>query len=179
MKRNVKIKDKVFEIFITETEISAIIHGMAKKINEMRIKNPLFISILNGSFLFTADIMRKISIPNSEVSFIKLSSYSGQSSRGKVDKLIGLNKSIKGRNIIILEDIIDTGITLEKIMELLKEEDVDEIKIATLLFKPETYTKKINIDFIGKSIANDFVVGFGLDYYEIGRNLPHIYKLKN
>ena len=101
MIRDIKIKDKVFKIFIPETEISAIIHSMAKNINEMRIKDPLFISVLNGSFMFAAEIMRRITIPNSEISFIKLSSYSGISSRGKIDKLIGLSESIKGRNVII------------------------------------------------------------------------------
>ena len=179
MMKSIKLKDKVFEIFIPETEISAIIYSMAKDINEIRIKNPLFIAVLNGSFLFASDIMRKITIPNSEISFIKLSSYSGTSSTGEVNELIGFGEDITGRNIVILEDIIDTGITLEKIIELLKEKNVANIKIATLLFKPKAYTKDINIDFIGKSIENDFVVGYGLDYNEKGRNLKNIYKLKN
>ena len=122
--------------------------------------------------------MRKITVPNSEISFIKLSSYSGMQTTGHVNELIGIGDNISSENIIILEDIIDTGITLEKIIALLKKEDVADIKIATLLFKPSAYTKDINIDFIGKSISNDFVVGYGLDYDEIGRNLPHIYKLK-
>ena len=147
-------------------------------INEARIKDPLFISVLNGSFMFSSDIMKKITLPNTEISFIKLSSYSGTKTTGNVHKLIGLGKSIKNRNIIILEDIIDTGITLEKIISLLKKENVADIKIATLLFKPKAYTKDIPIDFIGKSIGNDFVVGYGLDYDELGRNLQHIYKLK-
>ena len=176
--RNIKLHNKEFEVFITETEISALIHSIAKNINETQIKNPLFIAVLNGSFLFAADIMRKITILNSEISFIKLSSYSGTQTTGQVNELIGVGDNISGRNIIILEDIIDTGITLEKIIALLKKENVADIKIATLLFKPSAFTKDINIDFIGKSIPNDFVVGYGLDYDEIGRNLPHIYKLK-
>ena len=152
----------------------------SKKINESQIKNPLFIAVLNGSFLFAADIMRKITNLNSEISFIKLSSYSGTETTGKVNQLIGLEKNrIKGRNIVILEDIVDTGITLEKLVSLLTKEQVADIKIATLLFKPNAYTKEINIDYIGKSIANNFVVGYGLDYDKIGRNLPHIYKLKD
>ena len=177
--KTVKLHNKEFEIFIAETEISAIVHSMANQINNSGIKNPLFIAVLNGSFIFAADIMRKINIPNSEISFIKLSSYLGTESTGEVNELIGLGKNIRNRNIIILEDIIDTGITLEKIISLLEKESVADIKIATLLFKPEAYTKDISIDYIGKSIANDFVVGYGLDYDEIGRNLPHIYKLKN
>ena len=134
---------------------------------------------MNGVFLFAADVMRNISIPNSEISFIKLSSYSGTETTGEVNELIGIDSNISGRNIVILEDIIDTGITLEKIMSLLKKENVADIKIATLLFKPESYKSDIAIVYIGKSIPNDFVVGYGLDYDEIGRNLPHIYKLKD
>ena len=176
--KTVKLHNKEFEIFIAETEISAIVHSMANQINNIGIKNPLFIAVLNGSFLFAADIMRKINIPNSEISFIKLSSYLGTESTGEVNELIGLGKNIRNRNIVILEDIIDTGITLEKIILLLEKEEVADIKVATLLFKPEAYKKDIEIDFIGESIANDFVVGYGLDYDEIGRNLPHIYKLK-
>ena len=175
----INLKDKTFEILIPETEISAITHSVANAINNSGIKNPLFIAVMNGAFLFAADIMRKITIPGSEISFIKLSSYSGTETTGKVNQLIGISDDISGRNIIILEDIVDTGITLEKIISLLEKENVANIKIATLLFKPKAYTKDISIDYIGKSIANDFVVGYGLDYDEIGRNLPHIYKLKN
>ena len=175
----VNLKDKTFEVFISDTEIAEIVHVIANDINNSGIKDPLFISVLNGSFMFSSDIMKKITIPDTEISFIKLSSYLGTESTGSVDELIGLGKDIKNRNIIILEDIIDTGITLKKIISLLKKEDVADIKVATLLFKPDAYTKDMEIDFIGKSIPNDFVVGYGLDYDEIGRNLPHIYKLKN
>ena len=176
--KTVKLHNKTFEVFIAETEISTIVHSMANKINNSGIKNPLFIAVLNGSFLFAADIMRKINIPKCEISFIKLSSYSGTETSGEVNELIGLGKNIRNRNVVILEDIIDTGITLEKIISLLEKEEVNDIKVATLLHKPKAYKKDIEIDFIGKSIPNDFVVGYGLDYDEIGRNLPHIYKLK-
>tara|TARA_B110000444_G_scaffold154573_1_gene144695 strand:+ start:477 stop:1013 length:537 start_codon:yes stop_codon:yes gene_type:complete len=176
--KEIILHNKIFEVFIAETEIAAIVHSIANKINEGRIKNPLFISVLNGSFMFSSDIMKKITLPNTEISFIKLSSYSGTETTGNVHELIGLAKNIKNRNIIVLEDIIDTGITLEKIISLLEKEEVADIKVATLLFKPDAYTKDINIDFVGKSIPNNFVVGYGLDYDEIGRNLPHIYKLK-
>ena len=178
MTKEIDIKDKIFEIFISEDEISSIVHSMANQINNSGVKDPLFIAVLNGSFIFAADIMRKINIPNCEISFIKLSSYLGTETAGKVNELIGLGKNIRNRNVVVLEDIIDTGITLEKIMSLLEKEEVADIKVATLLFKPEAYKKDIEIDFIGKSIPNDFVVGYGLDYDEIGRNLPHIYKLK-
>ena len=175
----ITLHNKTFEVFISETEITSIVNSMAHNINEARIKDPLFISVLNGSFMFSSDIMKKITLPNTEISFIKLSSYSGTETTGEVSELIGLGQDISNRNIIILEDIIDTGITLEKIILLLKKENVSDIKIATLLFKNDAYTKDIHIDFIGKSIENKFVVGYGLDYDEIGRNLPHIYKLKS
>ena len=168
----VNLKDKTFEVFITDTEIAEIVHSIANQINNSGVKDPLFIAVMNGAFLFAADVMRKITIPNAEISFIKLSSYSGTETTGEVNELIGIGDNISGRNIVILEDIIDTGITLEKIMSLLEKENVADIKVATLLFKPDAYQKQINIDFIGKSIPNDFVVGYGLDYDEIGRNLP-------
>ena len=175
----VKLKDKIFELFISENEIDDIVAGIANNINESGIKDPLFIAVLNGSFLFASDIMRKINIPNAQISFVKLSSYEGTVSTGKVKELIGINSDISERDIIILEDIIDTGTTLETIISLLNQQNVASIRFATLLFKREAYKKDINIDYIGKSISNDFVVGYGLDYDEIGRNLPHIYKLKD
>tara|TARA_B110000003_G_scaffold275895_1_gene319952 strand:- start:1871 stop:2407 length:537 start_codon:yes stop_codon:yes gene_type:complete len=176
--KSVTLQNKKFEIFITENEISEIINSISNQINNSGLKNPLFIAVLNGSFIFASDIMRKINIKNSEISFIKLSSYIATKSKGEVTELIGLTQNIKNRNVVILEDIVDTGITLEKIISLVEEEEIADIKVATLLFKPEAYKKDIKIDFIGKSITNDFVVGYGLDYNEIGRNLPHIYKLK-
>ena len=174
----ITILDKKFEVFIDENEISNLISTVADEINNSNIEKPLFIGIMNGSFLFCADLMRKITLENSEISFVKLSSYIGTKTSGIVNELIGIN-NISGRNIIVLEDIVDTGITLEKIITLLKKEDVNDIKIATLLFKPDSYKKDFKIDYIGKSIGDDFVVGYGLDYNELGRNLKHIYKLKN
>ena len=176
--KEITLHNKIFEVSITDTEIATIVETIANNINTTNIKDPLFIAVMNGAFLFAADIMRNITIPNAEISFIKLSSYSGTETTGKVSELIGISQDIKGRNVIILEDIVDSGITLEKIMTLLEKEEVADIKVATLLFKPKAYTKEIKIDFIGKSIPNDFVVGYGLDYDEIGRNLPNIYKLK-
>ena len=174
----ITILDKKFEVFIDENEISNLISTVADEINNSNIENPLFIGIMNGSFLFCADLMRKITLKNSEISFVKLSSYIGTKTSGIVNELVGIN-NISGRNVIVLEDIVDTGITLEKIITLLKKEDVNDIKIATLLFKPDSYKKDFKIDYIGKSIGDDFVVGYGLDYNELGRNLKHIYKLKN
>ncbi len=175
---NIKLHENIFELLISKNEISEIVDHIAYKINSSKIKDPLIIAVLNGSFIFAADIMRKINIPNAEISFVKLSSYEGTKSTGKVQELIGLREDISSRNILLLEDIIDTGITLEKIIDSLKHKKVNNIKIATLLYKPDAYKKDIKIDYIGKEIPNHFVVGYGLDYDELGRNLPQIYKLK-
>ncbi|MBC8265726.1 MAG: hypoxanthine phosphoribosyltransferase [Flavobacteriales bacterium] len=176
---SLKLHDKTFEIFISEKEIQQIVAKIANDINKSKIENPLFIAVMNGAFLFAADVMRQITLANAEISFIKLASYEGTESTGKVNELIGIGEDITGRNVIVLEDIIDTGNTLVKITDLLKNENIKSLKIVTLLHKAEVYDKDIPIDLIGKNIPNDFVVGYGLDYDEIGRNLPHIYKLKN
>ena len=177
--KTVTLHNKKFEIFISDTEIASIVNSIANQINSSNIEAPLFIAVMNGSFLFAADLMRNITIPNTEISFIKLSSYIGTKTSGEVKQLIGINNNIVGRNVIILEDIVDTGITINNIINLLNKEKVNDIKIATLLFKPHAYKESHTIDYIGKSIANDFVLGYGLDYNELGRNLKHIYKLKN
>ena len=174
----VKIHEKIFELFISDNEIRDIVDEVANEINKSGIIDPLFIAVLNGSFLFAADIMRKITIPNAEISFVKFSSYEGTRSTGVVNEMIGLSDDISNRDIIVLEDIIDTGNTIDKIVTSLMSKNVNEIKIATLLYKPDAYKKDIPIDYIGREIPNDFVVGYGLDYDELGRNLPHIYKLK-
>ena len=144
--KTVTLHNKTFEVFIAETEISAIVHSMANQINNSGIQNPLFIAVLNGSFLFAADIMRKVNIPNCEISFIKLSSYSGTKTTGEVNELIGLGQDIKNRNIVILEDIIDTGITLEKIISLLEKENVADIKVATFISATSSFSSN-NIIF--------------------------------
>ena len=146
--KTITLHNKTFEVFIAEIEIAAIVHSMTNAINNSRIKDPLFIAVMNGAFLFAADVMRKITIPNAEISFIKLSSYSGTETTGEVNELIGISGDISGRNIIILEDIIDTGITMDRIMSLLKKASVADVKIATLLFKPESYKSDISIDYI-------------------------------
>ena len=176
--KTVTLHNKKFEIFISDTEIASIVNSIANQINSSNIEAPLFIAVMNGSFLFAADLMRNITIPNTEISFIKLSSYIGTKTSGEVKQLIGINNNIVGRNVIILEDIVDTGITINNIINLLNKEKVNDIKIATLLFKPHAYKESHTIDYIGKSIANDFVLGYGLDYNELGRNLKNIYKLK-
>lgn len=174
---SIKIKEKTFKVFIKSFEIDNRISKIANIINEeYRAKTPLFLGVLNGSFIFAADLFKKINI-EAEISFIKLSSYSGTETSGNVKKLIGINENIINRDIIIIEDIVDTGITIEKIVEELQNFNVASIKIATLLIKPESYKKNIPIDYACFEIPNNFVVGYGLDYDGLGRNLPDIYSL--
>jgi hypoxanthine phosphoribosyltransferase len=178
MMKKVKLKDKEFGVSIPAEKIQSIVTEMAEKINnDYKDKNvPLFISILNGSFMFTADLFKHIDF-TCEVTFLKLTSYRGTSSTGSVRQLIGVNESIEGRDVIVLEDIVDTGITIEQILGQLKSFEPASVKVATLLFKPEAYQKEMEIDYIGMEIPNDFIVGYGLDYDGLGRNLADIYTL--
>jgi hypoxanthine phosphoribosyltransferase len=173
----VKVKDKEFEISIPSSAIDAAVSRMADEINrDYKEKSPLFLAILNGSFVFAADLVRKITIP-CQISFVKLSSYSGTVSTNEVKEMIGLTEDISGRNIIILEDIVDSGITLEHLIQNLEKLNPADIKIACFTFKPEAFKKTFRIDYLGISIPNDFIVGYGLDYDGYGRNLPDIYKI--
>lgn len=176
--KKVKLKDKEFEVSIPSEKIQEAIAKMAKIINaDYKDKEvPLFISILNGSFMFTADLFKHIDFV-CEVTFLKLTSYRGTASTGAVRQLIGVNEAIEGRDVIVLEDIVDTGITLEQILGQLKSFEPASVKVATLLYKPEAYQKDMDIDYIGMEIPNDFIVGYGLDYDGLGRNLADIYTL--
>ncbi len=173
----VKVKDKEFEISIPSVRIDAAVQRMADEINrDYQGKTPLFLAILNGSFVFAADLVRKITIP-CEISFVKLASYSGTTSTNQVREMIGLSEDISGRNIIILEDIVDSGITLDHLIKDLEKLNPANIKVACFTFKPEAFKKTFRIDYLGISIPNDFIVGYGLDYDGYGRNLPDIYKI--
>ena len=179
MEEGIQIHGRRFVKAISADKIQRAIGDVAKKIDkDFKGKKPIFISVLNGSFMFTADLLKKVNI-ECEVSFIKVASYSGAKTSGKVHELIGLNEDLKGRAVIILEDIIDSGNTIEKVMAALKKLKPSSIKIATLFFKPEAYNKKLKIDYIGMDVPNDFIVGYGLDYDGLGRNLMDIYKLKS
>jgi hypoxanthine phosphoribosyltransferase len=172
-----KILDQQFDILLPSEKIENRISEMANQINlEYRDKDPLFLSILNGAFIFTADLFREITIP-AEVSFIKLKSYRKMETSGKVKELIGLEHNIFNRNIIIVEDIVDTGKTLHHILEEFKELGSKSIEILTLLYKPEANKIPLDLKYIGFEIPNDFVVGYGLDYDGYGRNLKDIYKV--
>lgn len=177
MGKEIKIRDKKFTKFISADKIQRSISRIAKKINkDFKRRKPLFISVLNGSFMFTADLLKKINV-ECEVSFVKLASYSGTSSSGKVRELIGLNMDIKGRDVIILEDIVDSGNTIKGIMAGLQKQGPVQIRIATLFFKPDAYKGDIKLDYVGMEVPNDFLVGYGLDYDGMGRNMPDIYKI--
>lgn len=176
--QTVTLHDKSFELFISEQQIHEAVSVLSKKINtDYAGKNPLFLGILNGSFLFAADLFRQIN-GNPEISFLKMASYDGTATTGKINELIGLNEDISNRHVIVIEDIVDTGITLEKIINDLQTKKPESIAIATLLFKPAAYQKSIPVNYVGLEVANDFLVGYGLDYDGLGRNLKEIYKLK-
>ena len=174
----IKLVDREFEKFIYQDEIKSAISKIAEQINkDLKGEDVLFICILNGAFIFAAELMQEIDLPESEITFLKLSSYEGTDTTGKVKELIGLNEPIEGRSIVIIEDIIDTGSTKVKVMDTLKQKNPKQIKIAALLIKPGKFNNKMEIDYQGMEIGNDFIVGYGLDYNRKGRNLKDIYKV--
>jgi hypoxanthine phosphoribosyltransferase len=175
--KEVRVLDKSFREFITAGDIEKRVSEIAAEINrDFAGREVVFLGILNGAFLFAADLFRKIEI-SARISFVKLASYEGTSSSGTIKELIGWNEDIRNQNVIVIEDIVDTGITLERIVDELRIRKVGVIKVATLLLKPEAYRKNIPVDYIGYSIPNDFVVGYGLDYNGYARNLPSVYTL--
>lgn len=173
----IQLKDKTFEPYLSNDDIQKANQQIADKINaEYKDKEVLFIAILNGSFVFAADLIRKITVKNT-ISFVKVASYEGLSSTGTVKKIIGLMDALENRHVIILEDIIDTGNTLDKLLPTLKAEKPASLRLCTLLYKPDAFKASFPIDYIGLSIPNKFIVGYGLDYDGYGRNLPDIYQI--
>lgn len=173
----IKLHDKTFDIYLPEAEIQQKVKEMAAQINaEYEGKNPLFIAILNGSFMFASDLFKYLTIPV-EISFIKLASYKGVKSTGHVTTAIGLDHDLFNRHVVILEDIVDTGKTLGFFLPKLEHQQPASLKIAALLHKPEATQHPLTIDYTGFSIPNKFVVGYGLDYDGLGRNLKEIYQL--
>lgn len=171
----VKIKDKTFKISIPEAEILKHVKEVADRINhDMAGKNPLFLAVLNGSFMFAADLMKMITIP-CEISFVKLASYQGVISTGNVKEVIGINEDLSGRTIIIIEDIVDTGLTMKRMIESIGTRNPESVHICTLLLKPEKLQEKLDVEYVAMEIPNDFIVGYGLDYDQQGRNLRDIY----
>jgi hypoxanthine phosphoribosyltransferase len=174
----VQILDKTFESFLEQEDIQNIVSQMAKEMDILKKENPLFIIVLKGSFLFASDLLKALSF-DAEITFMQIKSYQGTQSSGEIKDIMGVPMNLKERTIVIIEDIVDTGNTLEYLYNRLSKENPKKIHIASLLLKPDVYSKEIPIDFIGKEIPNHFVVGYGLDYEELGRTLPKIYKLKN
>ncbi len=174
----IQLHDLKFEPFISEEIITASIDRMAREINsEFKDKNPVFLGVLNGAFMVASEIIKRFE-GNCEVTFVKLGSYEGTSTSGNVETLIGLSHSLEGREVVVIEDIVDTGNTLAAIDRILKSKKVAGYKISKLFFKPDAYKKNYKIDYTGMEIPNDFIVGYGLDYDGLGRNLTQIYKLK-
>jgi adenylate kinase len=175
----IRIHDRQFSPYYSKDKIADAVCLLAKKLKtDLKHEIPLFLAILNGSFIFAADFLRAFDGP-CDVSFIKLASYQNTKSSGNVQELIGMNEDLDGRTVVILEDIIDTGTTLQKIYDLLKEKPVKKIKVAALFFKPDVYKKELHLDYVGFPIPDEFIVGYGLDYNGLGRNLSSIYKLVN
>ncbi len=171
------IKDKPFKVYLSVDQIGAAVNEMAERMNlELKDKSPLFLIVLNGAFMFASDLLKKITI-DCGLSFVKVSSYDGLSSTSNVRQLIGLDEDISGRTVVIVEDIVDTGITMENIINYLRPKNPATIKIATLLFKPEAFKKDMKLDYVGIVVPNSFLVGYGLDYDGEGRNLQDIYIL--
>ena len=171
------VHNKLFRELVPEEKIIARVNEMAGQINrDVRGKDVVFLGILNGAFMFAADLFRRIDF-NSRISFVKFASYEGTSTSGKIKELIGWNEDLNGKTVVVIEDIVDTGQTLERITAELKMRKAAEIKIAAMFFKPDAYEKKIPLDYIGIEIPDNFVIGYGLDYNGYGRNLPSVYTL--
>ena len=172
-----KIKDKEFSVFIKQIEIEQRVRELAEQINQDYAgKTPLFIAILNGSFMFASDLMKSVKIP-AEISFIKLTSYHKTHSTGKVKELVGLDENIFGRHLIIVEDIVDTGLTIKHLQDELNDLGPKSIEVATALHKPEATVEQLRLKYVGFEIPKKFVVGYGLDYDGQGRNLADLYTL--
>ncbi|MBO4826424.1 MAG: hypoxanthine phosphoribosyltransferase [Prevotella sp.] len=173
----IKVKDKTFRTSIPEAEILKHVKEVAARINkDMDGKNPLFLAVLNGAFVFAADLMREITIP-CEISFVKLASYMGTVSTGKITEVIGINEDLAGRHVVIVEDIVDTGLTMQRMIETLSLRHPASISICTLLLKPDKLQVDIDPEYVAMRIPNEFILGYGLDYDQQARNLRDIYTL--
>lgn len=176
-KTTIRVKDKTFAISIPEAEIQQRVKAVAARINEdYKGQSPIFLAVLNGSFIFAADLLREISLP-CEISFVKLASYQGTQTTGAIRELIGLNVDITGRPVIVVEDIVDTGVTMAHMLETLKKQNPASVDVCTLLLKPGKLQAQLDIRYCCLEIPNDFIVGYGLDYDGLGRNTRDIYTL--
>ena len=173
----IHLHDKTFEPFISSEEIDFAVANMAKQMSDDFFdETPVFIGVMNGSFMVLSDLMKQYR-GMCEVNFVKLASYQGTQSTNQVKQLVGLTQNLEGRTVVVVEDIVDTGNTVAEIKEILKAMNVKHLKIATLFFKPEAYKKDIKLDYVGIRIPDKFIVGYGLDYDGLGRNLPDVYQV--
>ena len=177
MEDTITIKDKQFKLFIEQEAIEQGIKRVAEQRNaELEGKDPVFLAVLNGAFMFAGELMKEVSVP-SEITFVRLASYQGTATTHRVQEVLGLNESIKGRVVVIVEDIVDSGNTMVALTAELMKHEPAEVKIATLLFKPAALKQDLSPDYVALEIPNDFIVGYGLDYDGYGRNLKDIYKV--
>ena len=175
--KTVKVLDKEFSLYIPQEEIESNIQKVADQINrDMAGKNPLFLVVLNGAFMFASELFKRLTIP-CEISFVKLTSYCGTATTNVVRELIGLDHSLEGRHVVIVEDIVDTGHTMKYTIQKLHDLHAEDVRIATMFFKPNSFQYDYPINYKAMDIGNEFIVGYGLDYDQRGRNLPDIYKI--
>ncbi len=173
----IKLHDKYFKPYISAKKIEEAVTKIANEIAaDFKDEVPVFVCVLNGAFMFAADLLKQYPYP-CEVSFVKLSSYKGLSSTGIVETLLDVSTEVSGRSVIIIEDIIDTGTTLKELIHMFSDSHVSQFKVASMFYKEEVYSGEYNIDYVGLTIPNEFIVGYGLDYNELGRNLPEVYKI--
>jgi hypoxanthine phosphoribosyltransferase len=172
---HIQVQGKDFELYITRDQIRKKISDLAEELNrDYKNRDPVFVSILNGSFVFASDILRELNIP-CRISFLKVKSYENMDSTGKIHSLIGLDEDLKNENVIILEDIVDSGLTMTFLLDYLNQRGPDSLEILSLFRKPTAMKNKIEVKYLGFDIPNDFIIGYGLDYNGYGRNLPEIY----
>jgi hypoxanthine phosphoribosyltransferase len=176
--RTIEINGKVFQQSVSADKLESVVDGIAFRMNhDLARKKPLFIGLLNGAFMFCSDLMKRIDF-ECNLSFVKLNSYIGLQSSGRISQVIGLAEPIEGRTVVVIEDIVDSGTTLSQFLNELKALNPAEIKVASMFRKPDACKHEIKIDYLGMEIPNDFVVGYGLDYDGLGRNYRDLYKLK-
>lgn len=174
----IQLYDKQFVPFIAAPDVDAALQRMAvQAYDHLKQEVPVFIGVLNGAFMAVSNFVKHYKGP-CEVSFVKMASYSGTSSTGSITQLIGLNQSLEGRSVVIIEDIVDTGTTVAELKKIVEAQGVKQLQFATLFFKPQAYTKNISLDYIGFEIPDRFIVGYGMDYNGLGRNLPEVYQLQ-
>lgn len=180
MESRLKFHDKVFKPYLSQEKIENAIQGVADRLNAEfcgRDEVPMFLCVLNGAIMFTSELMKRTEFPAELVS-VKMSSYTGTKSTGTVLNVMGLTSPVEGRTVLICEDVVDTGNTIVALKELLVSKGAKDVRICTMLLKPDVYDKQEKIDYVGLEIPNDFIVGYGLDYNELGRNLKDIYVIE-